>query len=195
MASLHETRAKELATAAAELEALRRERAATVDSELALRRELMRVEAGNLGDPRAHLRHPHRPVPPAEIRYGRFVEFWSALSVGVLLLTIVALTSLRLVPLWVAVAVAVAGYLVLESAFRRRLTLLTLRAALTLAIIGAVILIWEGKHIILLGAVALLALVIVLDNVRELRAGSGQGRSDPRPPTVEPAEDPSAEST
>jgi hypothetical protein len=194
MAALHEARTTELAKAAAELEGLRRERAATVDSELALRRELERVEVGDFGDPRAHLRHPHRPVPPAEIRYGRFVEFWSALSVGFLLLTIVALTSLHLVPLWAAISIAVAGYLVIESAFRRRLTLLTLRVELTLAIIGAIILIWEGKSAILLGAVGLLALVIVLDNVRELRTG-GQGRSAPRPPKVEPAEDPGVEPT
>jgi hypothetical protein len=195
MAALHEARTSELATAAAELEALRRDRAATVDSELALRRELERVETGDFGDPRAHLKHPHRPVPQAEIRYGRFVEFWSALSVGLLLLTIVALTTLRLVPLWAAIVIAVAGYLVLESAFRRRLTVLTLRVELTLAIVGAIILVWEGRSAILLGAVGLLALVIVLENVRELRTGSGQGRSAPRPPSVEPTEDPGVEPT
>jgi hypothetical protein len=195
MAALHEARTSELAKAAAELEGLRRERGATVDSELALRRELERVDLGDFGDPRAHLKHPHRPVPQADVRYGRFVEFWSALSVGVLLLTIVALTSLHLVPLWAAVAIAVAGYLVLESAFRRRLTLLTLRVELTLAIIGVIILVWEGRSAILLGAVALLALVIVLDNVRELRTGSGPGRSAPRPPKVEPAEDRGVEPT
>ena len=46
--------------------------------------DLARVEAGDLGDPRGHLRHPHRPVPAADVQYGRIVEFWSALSVGLL---------------------------------------------------------------------------------------------------------------
>jgi hypothetical protein len=182
MASLHEARAKELATEAAELASLRKERADTADSTLALRRELERVAAGEYGDPRAHLKHPHRPVPRNEIRYGRIVEFWSAVSVGLLLLTIVALVSLRLVPWWGALAIAFGGYLLLEAAFRRGLTLLTLRVELTLAIIGAAVLIWEGMFAIVVAAVAALALVILLDNVRELRAGTGRGPVTSPPP-------------
>jgi hypothetical protein len=176
MASLHEARAAELATETAKLAALRKERAATDDSRLALERELGRVEAGDYGDPRGHLKHPHRPVPETSVRYGRIVEFWSAVSVGILLLAIVGLVSLRLVPWWGALLIAFSGYVVLESAFRRQLTLLTLRVELTLAIIGAAILIWEGMFIIVIAAIAALALVIVLDNVRELRAGGGSGR-------------------
>ncbi len=124
------------------------------------------------GDPRGHLRHPHRPVPAADVQYGRIVEFWSALSVGLLLLAIVALVSLRLVPWWAALGLALAGYAVLEAAFRRRLTLLTLRVELVLAMISAAILVWEGLFLIVIAAVAGLALVVVLDNVRELRWGS-----------------------
>ena len=53
-----------------------------------------------------------------------------------------------MVPLWAAVAIALAGYTVLEAAFRRRLTLLTLRVELALAVVGAAILIWEGLFVI-----------------------------------------------
>ena len=172
MAALHKARATELATGAVELEGLRRDRAGVADALVALRRELARVEAGDFGDPRGHLRHPHRPVPAAAVQYGRIVEFWSALSVGLLLFAIVALVALRLVPLWAALVIALAGYTVLEAAFRRRLTLLTLRVELALAMVGAAILIWEGLFVIVVAAVAALALVVVLDNVRELRWGS-----------------------
>jgi hypothetical protein len=174
MATLYKSRAAELATGTAELEAERRERAGVADALVALRRELARVEAGNLGDPRAHLQHPHRPVPEADVQYGRIVEFWSALSVGLLLLAIVALVSLRLAPWWAALGLALAGYAVLEAAFRRRLTLLTLRVELILAMVSAAILVWEGLFIIVIAAVAGLALVVVLDNVRELRWGSSE---------------------
>ena len=173
MASLHKARSAELATGALELEGLRRERAGVADALVALRRKLGQVENGDYGDPRGHLQHPHRPVPEADVRYGRVVEFWSALSVGLLLFTIVGLVSLRLVPIWAAVVIALAGYTVLEAAFRRRLTLLTLRVELALALVGAVILVWEGLSVIVVAAVAALALVVVLDNVRELRWGSG----------------------
>ncbi|HET9084003.1 MAG TPA: hypothetical protein VFN41_06320 [Candidatus Limnocylindrales bacterium] len=180
MTTLHKARAAELATGTAELEAQRRERAGVADALVALRRELGRVEAGDLGDPRGHLTHPHRPVPEADVRYGRLVEFWSALSVGLLLLAIVALVSLRLAPWWAALGLALAGYAVLEAAFRRRLTLLTLRVELVLAMVSAAILVWEGLFIIVIAAVAGLALVVVLDNVRELRWGSSES-SAPSP--------------
>ena len=134
-------------------------------------------------------------MPEANVRYGRIVEFWSAVSVGLLLLVIVALLSLDLVPLWAALAIAFAGYIVLEAAFRRRLTLLTLRVELTLAIIGAIVLAWELKFWIIIAAVAALALVILSDNVRELRGGSGASPDARRPPSAEPADDAGVEST
>jgi len=184
MAALHKTRAGELAREVAELEAQRRERAGVADALVALRRELGRVEAGDLGDPRAHLQHPHSPVPAADVQYGRIVEFWSALSVGLLLLAIVALVSLRLAPWWVALGLALAGYAVLEAAFRRRLTLLTLRVELVLAMISAAILVWEGLFLIVIAAVAGLALIVVLDNVRELRWGRASSDDATAPPSV-----------
>ena len=122
-------------------------------------------------------------MPAADVQYGRIVEFWSALSVGLLLLAIVALVSLRLAPWWVALGLALAGYAVLEAAFRRRLTLLTLRVELVLAMVSAAILVWEGLFLIVIAAVAGLALVVVLDNVRELRWGSAgsDAASAPQP--------------
>ena len=182
--TLHKARAAELATGTAELESQRRERAGVADALVALRRELGRVEAGDLGDPRGHLRHPHRPVPAADVQYGRIVEFWSALSVGLLLLAIVALVSLRLAPWWAALGLALVGYAVLEAAFRRRLTLLTLRVELVLAMISAAILVWEGLFLIVIAAVAGLALVVVLDNVRELRWGSASSGDATTPSAV-----------
>jgi hypothetical protein len=181
MTTLHKARAEELATGTAQLEGERRERAGVADALVALRRELRRVEAGDLGDPRAHLQHPHRPVAEADVRYGRIVEFWSALSVGLLLLAIVALVSLRLAPWWLALGLALAGYTVLEAAFRRRLMLLTLRVELLLAVVSAAILVWEGLFLIVIAAVAGLALVVVLDNVRELRWGTSEGATAPGP--------------
>ena len=53
-------------------------------------------DAGDLGDPRAHLRHDQRPQPEEEHRYGRLVEFWSAISAGALLIFIVAALYLGL---------------------------------------------------------------------------------------------------
>jgi hypothetical protein len=168
MASLHEARSAELASGEAELARLRSEQASIGDTVEALRRELDDLEAGRLGDPQAHLKHPHRPVPPEEERYNVIVEVWSAVSVGVLLLVVAGLVFLRLVPWWAALLVGVGGYIVIEAALRRRLTTLALRAVLGLAVVTAALLAYDFRLELVLAGVAALALVVVLDNVREV---------------------------
>ena len=166
--ALHETRAVELAAGEAELAALRAREASIRDAIGAMRHELKDLEAGDLGDPQGHLQHPHRPVPPEETRYNVLVEIWSAVSVGVLLLVVAGLVFLRLVPWGGALLVGLVGYILIESALRRRLTRLLLRSVLILAIVGALILAVDFALELVLLAVVGLALVVVLDNVREV---------------------------
>ncbi len=166
--ALHASRSVSLALGEAELAGLRARQAAISDTVGALRRELAELEAGDRGDPQRHLRHPHRPVPTEETRYNVVVELWSAVSVGVLLLLVAGLVFLRLAPWWVALAIAVGGYVVIEAALRRRLTLLLLRSVLVLAVIAAVVLLYEFRLELVLAAVAGLAIVVVADNVREI---------------------------
>jgi hypothetical protein len=170
MSGLHAVRSAELAARAHALEASRTERAATVDTLVALRRERARVAAGDLGDPQAHLQHAHHPVPPEDVQYGRIVEIWSALSVSVMLIGVAAIGWFDRASWWVAVLIGVGGYLFLESAFRRRLTLLTLRIVLLLAIVAAVILAWELRVELVVAAIVGLALVVFADNLREIRS-------------------------
>src|SRR5262249_58931039 len=121
METLHKKRAAALAAGELDLRKLRAQRAAIDDQMAATRRERTRVEAGDLGDPRAHLTHPHRPVPPDEVSHSMFVEIWSAISAAVLLFAIGALVWFNILPWWAAIGAALAGYLLIESAFRRRL--------------------------------------------------------------------------
>ena len=166
--ALHAKRAAELEAGETELAGLQ-DRSAGIDDAIAsMRRELRLCEAGQLGDPQGHLRHPHRPVPPEENRYNVVVEFWSAASVGVLLILIAGLVFFRLTPWWGALLVAVGGYIVIELALRRRLTTLLLRAVLVLAVVGALILAVDFSLELVLLAVVGLALLVVSDNVREI---------------------------
>lgn len=165
---LHTARAGEMSAGELALRGLRAEAAAVEDRIGAVRREQERIARGELGDPQAHLLHPHRPVPAEETRYGFLVELWSAISVSALLAVVAAIIWFRVFPWWVALVVGVGGYLVLESAFRRRLTQLTLALTLALAGIAALLLLWEFRvQAILLGLLALAA-VILSENVREL---------------------------
>jgi len=170
MARLHEARSDDLSREAHKLRALRAERAGMVDTLVGLRRELASVEANDFGSPTAHLRHAHHPTPPETVRYGRVVEFWSAISVSLMLVVIASITWFDLADWWVGLLVGIAGYVLLESAIRRRLTLLTLRVVLVLAILGAIVLVWELRLLVIVGALVGLALVVFSDNVREIRS-------------------------
>jgi hypothetical protein len=166
--ALHEERAAALAEGAAELGRLRAEQASLADTIMALQREQADLASGEMGDPQAHLKHPHRPVPPEESRYNVVIELWSAVSVGILLLVIAGLVFFRLVPWWAAFLVGIGGYIIIEAALRRHLTTLLLRAVLVLAVIGVVLLVYDFRLDLVLAAVAGLALIVVADNVREV---------------------------
>jgi hypothetical protein len=164
----HLAGATELAAGELELRALRTEAAAIDDRLSAVRREADRVAAGDLGDPRAHLSHPHRPVPPEDTQYGFVVELWSAISVSLILVATAALIWFQLVPWWVALVIGLGGYLMIESAFRRRLTQLTLSITLILAGIAAILLVYQFRLELVLAAFVVFAIVILSDNVREI---------------------------
>jgi len=153
-----------------ELARLRALSATLSDEQEAARAALAKSADGDLGPPRAHLRHSHRPQPPEEQRYGRIVEFWSAISAGVLLIVLVGSLWLDLLSLWAAPLVAIGGYLAIEAAFRRRLIDLWLRVTLALALVGAIIIGIAYLPVFLIAAVAGIALLAIVDNVRELRA-------------------------
>ena len=129
-----------LTAAEAEQAARRRRAVELAETARAAREELARARAGDWGDPRAHLRHEHRPIPPEEARYGRLVELWSAISVSLVLVATIALVVSGFVAPWSAVIVVIAAYAFVEAAFQRRLMALLLRLTLLLAVIGALVL-------------------------------------------------------
>jgi hypothetical protein len=158
-----------LGVAEDELAAMRAADAGLDDRIQQTRQALARAEAGDLGDARAHLRHDHRPQREEEARYGRLVEFWSAISAGALLIVMVGTFYLGWLPAWAALILALGGYIAIEAAFRRRLVDLALRLTLFLAVIGAIVLVLDYLGLLVVAAIAGLAILAIVDNVRELR--------------------------
>ena len=158
-----------LGVAEEELAGLRARDAAIGDELDAARSALARAEAGDMGDPRAHLRQDHRPQPPEAERYGRLVEFWSAISAGVLVIVLVGILYVGLLPVWAALLLAVGGYVAIEAAFRRRLVALALRLTLFMAVIGAAVLALEFLPLLIVASIAGIAVLAIIDNIRELR--------------------------
>jgi len=166
----HERRAAELTTEEAELARLRARRVELDDERSALDRRRAAAVAGETGDPRAHLSHDHHPQTTGDQHYGRVVEFWSAVSVGLGMIALIVLLFVVHLPIWAGTVLAVGGYLVLEAAFRRRLIDLLLRITLVLALVGAVILAVSYATAIVVFAIVGVALLTLVDNVREIRA-------------------------
>ncbi len=166
----YHARAEEVADREADLARLRARRAEIGDEREALVRRRARIRAGERGDPRSHLHHATHPQVPGDQQYGRIVEFWSAISVGLGIIVLVALRYFTKLPSWVVVLVAVGGYVVLEAAFRRRLIDLLLRITLAMALIGGLVLAIAYATQIVVAAVIGVAVLTLIDNVREIRA-------------------------
>ena len=169
LAPIHAARAAELAVAEPSLRQKRSEVARLRDTVEALELELERVEHGDIGSPTAHLRHAMHPMPSEATRYGRLVEVWSAVSISVLLLAEVFMLLTGIVPWYWAFLIGVSGYFVVEAAFRRRLMQVLLRLTLVLAVVSLAIVAVTYATYLVIAAIAGLALIVLADNVREVR--------------------------
>jgi hypothetical protein len=107
-------------------------------------------------------------VPAEETRYGRLIELWSAISVAIQLLAVVGLIFLAKTTWLAGLLVGLVGYLLIESAFRRRLTTLLLRTTLVLAIIALALLAVQFANLLVVAIIVAFALIIFADNLREV---------------------------
>ena len=129
---------------------------------------VVRHDAGDRGDPRAHLAHAAAPEPPDHSRRRIFAETWAALSVGVLVIALAVILWFHILPLAPTLLLLVIGYLAIESFAQRRVETLLLRITIVLAAISALLLGWVYvRELVLLGLGAL-GVFILLDNAREL---------------------------
>jgi len=154
-----------------DLAASRKREGQLLDAIAASGRELERIEAGDFGDPRAHIRHDHHPVPPEMTGYGRLVELWSAVSISLVLVLIVASAYTGLFGPIVSVIVGVGVYTIMEAAFRRRLGVLLLRTTVFLAVVASIILVFNHLAFLVVAAIVGLALFTLADNVRDIAKG------------------------
>ncbi|MCJ7710149.1 MAG: hypothetical protein MUQ32_04895 [Chloroflexi bacterium] len=162
----------ELATTVEELSGLRRRaedlRVITADIDA----ELQRVERGEPGDPRAHLRFVAHPQDPSLSQRSRVLDIWSAVGIATAIVLLGALLIAGVEWWWVALPVILAGYVAIEALVRRRFLILLLDVTVLLAVIAALILIetylLEGIAVLLLA----IGILILRDNVRELRSSA-----------------------
>jgi hypothetical protein len=170
LAAEHEKLEKRVAQLAAKVKALRRERSENEAVLDGLRRRLERLRLGRRDNPRAHIRHAAEPVPPAQMRFSRAAELWAAVSLSLLLVGVVALIQFAPEDAWAGVVVLLIALVVGESILRATFVRTVNRIAVILAIVATVILVIHFSKWVLIGALIGLAVFLILQRVRELRA-------------------------
>jgi hypothetical protein len=168
MRPVWEKRDIEMQAKETERNALRRRRV-EVDQEIAEVRQFgLELGEGRLGDPQAHLRRKRSPQSEDEMFQSRLAEVWAGLSIVVLLLGGVAAVVLARQKL-LAVLLVLTAVVVVENALRGSLQRLLLNITVLLAVISALVLVYQFFWPICLFATVVIAIVILRDNLRELR--------------------------
>ena len=161
-------------------EAARRERALTALS--ARRAALVEERAAHRGylagprdpgPPDAHLRSPHLPYATRTDVRSRFLRVWAAVSTPVLVLGLTGLLVRPSVSVLTGFVTFLVVFFLVEAIGRRRvLAFATVLGALVLwvaAVAGLIIALLSSWHLVLAGLLAVLAVMLLVGNIRELR--------------------------
>jgi hypothetical protein len=145
-----------------------------------LRRRTAEATAGKVTSPRAHLRRVPVPAAPGAERTGVLLETWAAVSIGLMLLLLVA--ALLLAPSYgVIVAIGViAVFLFIESILRSRLVALATVMVRTLALVAGVILAITFWRLAVIALAIAAGLFVMRENVAELLASRRPSGGDQR---------------
>ncbi|MFN8496237.1 MAG: hypothetical protein U0641_00100 [Anaerolineae bacterium] len=123
-----------------EIQGLRLKQARNMTLTSALSVRLQRLDAGIKDDPRAHIGLMQAPMTTESMRFARAGEIWSALSIGLLLVTFVVLLFLG-VSYWINALISVVViFAVIEAVFQRRVADVIAAITLILALVTLVLL-------------------------------------------------------
>ena len=118
---------------------------------------------------RAHIKRPHHPATDAGLRRSRFAEAWAAISIGMLMVGFVLIALLATNYLLVGFTALLSVVIFVEASVRGNLTRLISSITIALAIVAALIVIYEFFWIILVMIVLIAGSYIMWENLRELR--------------------------
>jgi hypothetical protein len=134
----------------------------------ALDEHIERLQEGDRGPLRAHIRHAYQPIPKEQLRMGKLAEFWAAISIALMVLVLLVLFIFKPASLWIGLATTGALFLLIEASFRRWLGQLITAFGVILALVCSVILVIDFWRPIVIGLVLVVAFYLLIDNLREL---------------------------
>jgi hypothetical protein len=176
-----------LAAEAASLKGLRRELSQSAAVAAALQRRLEKLRRGEEDPPRAHIRMLQTPSTSNELRFVRLTEFWSAITIGLLVIGFILLVQLA--PDWIlagglTLLVVVA---LIESVLRGSYARVIRDITIGLAALTLLLLIYEYFRVIVIGGLVTGVLVLTLQNLREALAPVRKGKRRKRVAPADPA--------
>ena len=127
------------------------------------------VLQGKKGEVRAHLQHIIKPLSESELKVGIMAEVFSALSVGLMMVTLVGLILFARQYFLIGLAALIGVIIFLEASFRRRLPQLINSISIGLALVSALVILFEFFWQIIILGVLVGGLFIIWENIRELR--------------------------
>ena len=121
------------------------------------------------GDRRAHIERLARPASPPDPRLRSLLEVWAATSIGLVLVSMVALMVVAPTHLLGGALALVGVLVVIESVFQRRLARLVSAVAVGLALASVAVLIINLWPYLLMAVVSVSAIYMLWENLTELR--------------------------
>ena len=165
---LHTDAEVDIEALSAEIDQLRAQVAADDTLLDALDLHVTRLEAGERPPVDAHLTHPHYPASDEELRLRCLAEGWAAVSVGLVMMGVVALIILAREYLAVGLVALIALIVAIEAGFRRRLRQFITSVTIALAVLATLIILYEFFWSVVVIAVLLAGGYLMADNLREL---------------------------
>ena len=118
----------------------------------------------------AHIQHAHRPQIKRNLRFQTLAEIWAAISIGLMMIGVVLMVLFARRFLLVGFIGMALVLSLIEAAFRRRLAILVRWVAISLAIFGFLILAYEFFWIFALVVLMITGFYMIIENLRELFA-------------------------
>src|SRR5215210_6691240 len=128
-----------------------------------------RLRAGERDPARAHIARAQRPASEDELRFSRVAEAWAAVSVSLMLISIVGIVMFQREHLISMLVFSIAFFTFVEAGFRGRLVNVVSSANIGLAVVATLILVYEFFWPLVVAAVLALGFYVLWDNLRELR--------------------------
>ena len=169
MEETYRQRKSRLDELSAELADLRAAEAADGMAVLSLAEHADRLQRGEREPANAHIRHAPRPASEVQIRAGKVAELWAAVSVGLMLIVLVLVAAYQRDHLIGVLIPSIALFAFVEAGFRGRLTSLLGSVNSALAVVAALVLLYQFFWQAVVTGVVAVGLYILWDNLKEFR--------------------------